>query len=148
VLHPERDPSRTPLFQVMFVLQNVPIPMPSGGELDLEILDAMSGRAKFDLTLFATEDAQGITLLLEYAIDLFDAATVDRMLGHLKTLLGSIVAAPDLSVGSLPMMTDTERQALLGLDDEPDDDLGLDDLSGDQFDATRTEFSAPETPQP
>ena len=120
VLDRDRDPSRTPLFQVMFVLQNAPLPISSGAGLDLEILDATSGTAKFDLTLFATETGAGLTLLMEYATDLFDAATIDRMLGHLRTLLESIVAAPDRSVGSLPMMSEAERRALLGRHDDPD----------------------------
>ena len=145
-LHPQRDPSRTPLFQAMLVLQNAPLPMPAGTDLELEVLDAMSGTAKFDLTLFATEDAQGMTLLMEYATDLFDAATIDRMLGHLKTLLESVVASPDLSVGSLPMMTDVEQRALLG-QTGADEDFDLDGLSGDDLDAMLMELSPPDGPQ-
>ena len=58
-LHPGRDASRTPIFQVMFALQNGPCRRRSGAGLDLEIVDTMSGTAKFDLTLFATETRRG-----------------------------------------------------------------------------------------
>jgi amino acid adenylation domain-containing protein len=143
-LHPDRDPGRSPLFQVMFALQNAPLPVPSGGGLELEPIDTMSGTAKFDLTLFATETPEGLRLLMEYATDLFDAPTIDRMLGHLATLLRSIVADPDAAVGSLPMMSEAERRLLLGQDDKS----GLDPEAqpGDDLDALLHELAPEEGP--
>ncbi len=133
VLQPDRDASRTPLVQSMFVLQNAPLPMPQGRGLELEILDTTSGTAKFDLMLAGIEEEGGLRLLMEYATDLFDAATIDRMLGHLKTLLESIVAAPDSPVSSLAMLTDEERRLLLGQQAGPADDLS--GLSDEELDA-------------
>jgi non-ribosomal peptide synthetase component F len=126
VLHAGRDAARTPLFQAMFVLQNAPLPMPAGPGLELEILDTASGAAKFDLTLVATEVEGGLAMMMEYAADLFDGTTIDRMLGHLRALLESIAADPDRPVGSLAMLGEEERDALVGqpdnalTDDEPD----------------------------
>jgi non-ribosomal peptide synthetase component F len=146
VLHAERDASRTPLFQAMFALQNAPLPMPAGQRLELEVLDTASGTAKFDLTLVATEVEDGLTLMMEYATDLFDAATIDRMLGHLRTLLESIAAQPDRPVGSLAMLTAGERQALLGQSDG-EAGLDLDALSDDEIDSLLSDFDS-EDPSP
>ncbi len=124
----------------MFVLQNAPLPMPEGSGLELEVLDTASGTAKFDLTLVATEVEGGLSLRMEYATDLFDVATIDRMLGHLRTLLASIVADPDRPVGSLAMLTDGERRDLLGPSvDEPD--LDVSGGTGDEVDALLADFS-------
>ena len=144
LLHPGRVAGRTPLFQVMFALQNAPLPPPRGAGLELEILETMSGTAKFDLTLFATETAEGLQLLIEYAADLFDAATIDRMLGHLATLLGSIVAAPDGSVGSLAMLTEEERRLLLRQPDDPG--MELDGLSAEEVDSMLAVLSPQDGP--
>src|SRR5947209_8935933 len=95
-IHPERDPSRTPLFQAMFVLQNNQMPdvVPEG--LTLEPFGgAGTGTAKFDLSLAMAETPEGFVGSIEYATDLFDAATIDRMLGRLRSLLEEIVADPD-----------------------------------------------------
>jgi non-ribosomal peptide synthetase component F len=118
-LHPNRDPSRTPLFQAMFVLQNAPLPTPKGAGLEMEVLETSSGTAKFDLTLESIEADEGLVFLIEYATDLFDAATIDRMLGHLTTLLASIASGPDAPVSALPMLTEEERRLLLGQQAEP-----------------------------
>lgn len=115
----------------MFALQNAPLPTLRGAGLELEVLDTASGTAKFDLTLFAIEEREGLRLLIEYATDLFDAATIDRMLGHLETLLRSIVAETDRPIGSLPMLTEEERRYLLG----PSDDPGADGLFGEEPDS-------------
>jgi hypothetical protein len=131
VLHPERHASRTPLFQVMFALQNAPPPSKSP-ELELTPIDADSGTAKFDLTLIAAEDERGLQTNLEFSSDLFEPATADHMLGHFRALLEGIAADPDQPIGSLPMLLDEERRLLLGqAGDEGVDDLAseLDDLS-------------------
>ena len=73
-----------------------------------------SGTAKFDLTLAITEEADGLSGLLEYRSDLFDAATVTRLLGHFTTLLEGIIANPNQPLAALPLLTAAERQQLLG----------------------------------
>jgi amino acid adenylation domain-containing protein len=113
-LHPERDSGRAPLFQVMFALQNTPLPAMRSPEMALTPLEAPSGTSKFDLTLYATESPAGLRLTMEYSSDLFEPATVDRMLAHYRVLLEAIVAQPDRPVGSLPMLTEEERRQVLG----------------------------------
>jgi amino acid adenylation domain-containing protein len=102
-LQPERDASRTPLFQVMFVFEQAAHAAP---QLD-------SDTAKYDLTLYLWGDASRLTGTFEYNTDLFDAATIDRMVGHFRTLLEAIVATPDRSIATLPILTTAERQQVL-----------------------------------
>ncbi len=79
-LQPERDPSRTPLFQVMFVLQNNQLPDvgPERPDARARSAQAGTGTAKFDLTLAMAETPDGFVGSFEYATDLFDAATIER----------------------------------------------------------------------
>ncbi|NEQ20441.1 MAG: amino acid adenylation domain-containing protein, partial [Microcoleus sp. SIO2G3] len=112
-LHPTRNLSHTPLFQVMFVLQNAPIEALELPGLSLDMLEVDSETARFDLTLTLTETEQGLNGALEYNTDLFDAATIARMLGHFETLLAGIVAHPEQHLSELPILTERERQQLL-----------------------------------
>ncbi len=114
-LQPPRDPSRSPLFQVMFVLQNNRLPDVTGTELSFTPLtvDLGTGTAKFDLTLVFEESAGGLAGGLEYNTDLFDAATITRMIGHLANLLESIAADPDRTLTELPWLDAVERQTVL-----------------------------------
>jgi hypothetical protein len=91
-LQPERGLSHTPLFQVLFVLQNVPTEPLSLSGLTLTLLEIESGTAKFDLTLVMAETAQGLQGMWEYNRDLFDATTIARMARHFQTLLERIVS--------------------------------------------------------
>ena len=112
-LQPERDLSRTPLFQVMFVLQNAPMPLQGQSGLTFSPLEVDSRTAKFDLTLFMVETAQGLSGTWEYNTDLFDAATVARAVRYFQTLLEGIVADPDHHIADVPILTETERHQLL-----------------------------------
>jgi len=112
-LKPERDPSRNPLFQVMFVLQNAPDPQPALAGLRLEPIPEDTRTAKFDLTLFLTEVDSQLHGSFEYSTDLFDPSTIQRMAGHLQTLLLGIVANPDQLLSDLPILTPDERHRLL-----------------------------------
>ncbi|HET9358456.1 MAG TPA: amino acid adenylation domain-containing protein, partial [Vicinamibacterales bacterium] len=109
----ERDLSRTPLFQVVFALQNAPFKPLDLAELRLEPFEVEQVTAKFDLTLNLAESQDGIQGSLEYNTDLFDAATMERMAGHFETLLEGIVANPAQRVSELPLMSQPERQRLL-----------------------------------
>ena len=97
----------------MFALQNAPLPSLHSPELALTPLEAPSGTAKFDLTLYAAESAEGLNLTMEYSADLFDPATIDRMLAHFRVLLEAIVEQPDRPVDALPMLTEAERRQVL-----------------------------------
>ena len=112
-LRPARDPSRTPLFQAMFVLQNNQMPdvVPSG--LELEPFGASgTGTAKFDLSLAMAETPEGIAGSIEYATDLFDSATIDRLIGRFRALLEEVVADPDRHASDLDLATADDRNSL------------------------------------
>ncbi len=113
-MHTDRDSGRSPLFQVMFVYQNDPLPTPGSSDLTITPLETPLGTAKFDLTLFADESPEGLGLVMEYSTDLFDPATIDRMLAHFRALLEAIVAEPDRPIGLLPMLAEDERQLVMG----------------------------------
>ncbi|MFE1744007.1 amino acid adenylation domain-containing protein [Coleofasciculus sp. H7-2] len=112
-LQPSRDRSYTPLFQVMFALHTAPKTALQLPGLSLSLVEVETGTAKFDLTLEITDTEQGLTGSLEYNTDLFDAATITRMLGHFQTLLEGIVANPDRRLSDLPLLTAAERYQLL-----------------------------------
>src|SRR3990172_13328998 len=112
-LHPKRDLSRNPLFQVMFTLQNAARQALELLGLTLSPLEVGSGAAKFDLTLSMEEGAEGLRGILEYNSDLFNTDTITRMLGHFQILLEGIVANPEERISDLPLLTEAERQQLL-----------------------------------
>ncbi len=111
-LQPTRTLSQSPLFQVMFVLQNAPRTALALAGLTLTPFRIESGTAKFDLTLSVTATDAGLQATVEYNADLFDAATLDRFLGHYQTLLEGAVAAPDRPLSELPLLTAAERHQL------------------------------------
>jgi aspartate racemase len=112
-LHPKRDLSRNPLFQVVFALQNVPKTALQLPGLELSMVDLNIRTAKFDLTLEVEETPHSLVLNLEYNVDLYDAATVARMLQHFKTLLEGIVAQPDQRLSDLDLLSASERHQIL-----------------------------------
>lgn len=112
-LQPERDLSRTPLFQVMFALQNVRTETLALQDLQVVHAGATPAIAKFDLTLFTSEANGEIGGTFEYNTDLFDDATISRMIEHFQRLLEGIAANPDQRLSDLPLLTDAERHELL-----------------------------------
>ena len=114
VLHPDRELSRSPLFQVMFALRNLPEQFVEPPGLKLDSVDLDIGVAKFDLTVeIIHQRDDGLECRLEYDTDLFDAATIERMAGHFRTLLEGIVADPEQRICDLPLLTQAERRQLL-----------------------------------
>ncbi|MEH2121099.1 amino acid adenylation domain-containing protein [Nostoc sp.] len=111
-LQPQRDLSYTPLFQVMFVLQNAPMSALELPGLTLSLLESESRTAKFDLTLSLMETAQGLVGILEYNTDLFESSTISRMARHFQTLLEQIVANPQQRVSELALLTPAEKAQL------------------------------------
>ncbi|HEY9856592.1 MAG TPA: amino acid adenylation domain-containing protein, partial [Stenomitos sp.] len=112
-LQPERNLSHTPIFQVMFVLQNNPRGTLQLPGVSLEMLASDSQTSKFDLTLSLSESPDALAGSIEYATDLFDASTIERMVGHFQNLLESILANPDQKVGGFEILGDSERHRLL-----------------------------------
>jgi amino acid adenylation domain-containing protein len=112
-LQPERDQSRNPLFQVMFVLQNATRPFAGTAGLRIEPIEFEMTRSLFDLSLFLRERGGTFIGYFEYVTDLFERETIERMTGHFETLLEGIVAAPDQPISTLPILTKAERHQIL-----------------------------------
>lgn len=113
VLHPERDLSRSPLFQVMFAFQNIPRQVRDMPGLTVSPVEVKNETAKYDLSLYMWDAPKGLMARLEYNTDLVDGASMRRMLGHLDTLLQAIVADPQQRISDLPLLTEGERHQLL-----------------------------------
>src|SRR6476646_8524763 len=111
-ISPERDISRTPLFQVVFAMQSAPLAEVPLGELKLQLFNVNSSTAKFDLTLGVVEDGGTFKASLEYNTDLFEPDTAQRMVDHYLTLLAAIVSEPDRPIVHLPMLTQVEQRQL------------------------------------
>ena len=112
-LNPDRDTGRHPLFQVAFVLQNAPWPDATLPELSLSPIALDTGTSKFDLTVMAREERDGLAVSAEYRTQLFDAPTIRRMLGHFRRLLEAIAADPGRKLSELTIMDADERRAML-----------------------------------
>ncbi|MFB2971383.1 amino acid adenylation domain-containing protein [Aerosakkonema sp. BLCC-F183] len=127
-LLPVREASRSPLFQVMFVLQKSHLPELESlasvalgetgtriklGELELESLAIEQQTSQFDLTLTMGEVNGSLSAAFQYNIDLFDAATIARMAGNFQILLSSLITNPKQPISTLPMLTKKEGHQLL-----------------------------------
>jgi amino acid adenylation domain-containing protein len=112
-LQPTRDLSYTPLFQVMFALDDALVPSVKLAELTVSSYFVELGTAKFDLTLSMENTTDGLAGVWEYNADLFDKTTIARMARHFQTLVEAIVANPQQKVSSLPLLTEQERHQLL-----------------------------------
>ncbi len=130
-LHPERNLNQNPLFQVVFALQNAPISALELPELTLLWQQFDTQTTRFDLEFHLWErtsqeganptpenglwvnSSEGISGFVIYSTDLFDDATITRMLAHFQTLLESIVANPEQRVANLPLLSASELHQLL-----------------------------------
>ncbi|AFZ17945.1 non-ribosomal peptide synthetase [Allocoleopsis franciscana] len=123
-LHPERSLNQNPLFQVVFALQNAPMETLELPELTLSPLEFVdTGTTRFDLEFHLWERkpnqgleanrSEGISGFVVYSTDLFDAATITRMLDHFQKLLEGIVANPEQRLADLPLLKEAERHQLL-----------------------------------
>nr|QEO74876.1 AMP-dependent synthetase and ligase [uncultured bacterium] len=126
-LQPERDASRQPIFQTVFVLHKTPLLNEEGigafaleesgaqmklGELSLESVALEQRVAQFDLLLMVAEVEGHLTASFEYLTDLFDADTISRMAGNFVKLLDSLAAEPSLPISRLCLLTDAEQRQL------------------------------------
>ena len=110
-LQPERNLSNSsPLFQVLFVLQNTPLPALELPGLTLSFLEAENKIARFDLALFLTKTEQGILGRWQYNTDIFDAIAITSLTDHFQKLLNSIISRPDTRIGNLEMLTETQKK--------------------------------------
>ncbi len=112
-LQPERNLSHMPLFQVMFALQSAPTAALDFVGLNLKFSEVENKTSKFDLTLSIENTEQGLKGSFEYNTDLFDSATITRMLAYFQTLLEGIAIAPEQQIAALPLLTAAEKQLLI-----------------------------------
>lgn len=112
-LQPERHLSRAPLFQVVFALQNVPPAALQLGEARLLPVGIDSGTSKFDLWVPLSESETGLLGAMQYSTDLFDEATIRRMVGHFQVLLTQVAADPQQPVDDFSLLTEPERRQFL-----------------------------------
>jgi amino acid adenylation domain-containing protein len=121
MLHPERDLSRSPFFQIMFTLQQQAATSPQTSaaahpqeeRTRQQKLPIAHTTTKFDLTLNVMSSPQGLSCGVEYNTDLFEATTIQQMLAHWKVLLEGIAASPDAPLATLPLLSEEERQRLI-----------------------------------
>jgi len=112
-LQPDRSLSYSPLFQVLFVFQNVPKePLVLPG-VTLNPFAPKTQTAKFDLTLMIEESEQGLIGTWKYNTDLFNPETIARMAGHFQTLLSAIATAPEQRVSQFPLLSEQQKYQLL-----------------------------------
>ncbi len=112
-IRPERNMAHSPVFQVMFTVQNSDAVLPQMYGLTVRPIGGVGVTAKFDLLLGVTESAGRLRAGLEYNTDLFDAERIERMLGHFGVLLEAIIADPEQKISSLPILTQAEQVQLL-----------------------------------
>lgn len=113
VIQPERNLSHNPLFQVAFALQNVPAGVRRLPGLTVTQVERDGSTAQFDLLLMMSETPDGLHGAMQYNTDLFEAATIERMMGHLHILLAAVVEDSTRPIGELPLLTSAERQLIL-----------------------------------
>ncbi|HKH44755.1 MAG TPA: amino acid adenylation domain-containing protein, partial [Thermoanaerobaculia bacterium] len=111
-LAPRRSLAYTPLFQVMFALQNAPGENLEVRDLRLRPVRGTGAAAKFDLALNLAEHDGGLGGAIEYATDLFDGTTIDRLIGHLERLLASFAASPERPLSEISVLSEAERHQL------------------------------------
>ena len=112
VLQPNRDPSYNPIFQVLFNFHNATTQTQALSGLDVTPLTIEHQTSKFDLTLTITQNHHTLHGSIEYNTDLFDASTIQRLIGHFQTLLQSIATQPELPISQLPLLSTTEREEM------------------------------------
>jgi amino acid adenylation domain-containing protein/non-ribosomal peptide synthase protein (TIGR01720 family) len=117
-LAPTRDLSQSPLFQVMYTLQELSRPAPELGGLSLSSIEIDPGSSQFELTLDLALDTSGerpeLSGSFEYSTDLFERDTIARFAQLSIELLSAIVERPEARIVELPLLARAERELLLG----------------------------------
>jgi amino acid adenylation domain-containing protein len=112
-LHPARDLSRHPLFQVMFTWQDEPMQELRLGDLTITRSQVHTRTSKFDLSLYMHRRPGGTGCTVEYSTQLFDRETVERYALNFQTLLRAAIEQPDRPLSRLPLLDERERRRLL-----------------------------------
>ncbi|SKA37110.1 amino acid adenylation domain-containing protein [Chitinophaga eiseniae] len=110
----DRDLSRTPLFQVLFELQNTPaVDQVQLGALDVTREDLKYNTAQFDLVVSMEEGPDGLTGFVEYGTEIFREETITQLMTHFSQLLATVLSLPDTRINKLPLLTEAERHQQL-----------------------------------
>jgi amino acid adenylation domain-containing protein len=112
-IQPERSLGHTPVTQVLFNFRNTPAAPVSLYGLHAVVENPTPTSLVSDFELSLDEGPEGLSCVALYSADLFDATTVERWLGHFRTLLEGIVASPDERVERLPLLSSSERRMML-----------------------------------
>ncbi|GAB6041222.1 amino acid adenylation domain-containing protein [Endothiovibrio diazotrophicus] len=112
-LQPERHLSYSPLFQVMFALQNVALEAPALPEVTLSLVEPEESTAKFDLQVSMIETAEGLRGVWIFNRDLFERETIERMAGHFENLLAEVVEHPRQEIHRLGLLSPGERRRMM-----------------------------------
>jgi hypothetical protein len=107
-VQPERSATHNPIVQVLFVMQNIPRAKRELSGLKVEPFDVPVTTSKFDMALFVGERPDGLFGYWVYSTELFDRATIQRMLRHFTNLLDSVAADPDARLSTLTMLSPEE----------------------------------------
>jgi amino acid adenylation domain-containing protein len=118
-LHPERNQSQVPLFNVMLVFQNAPMSTLEMPGLQLSLLDVDKGTAKLDLSVYVEDTRRGLAITITYNSDLMKQQTIIQMLSRFQTLLESITAAPENRISTFSIISQEENAELSNAFNEP-----------------------------
>ncbi len=108
-IQPPRDPSRSPLFQVFFLLQNVPSATVSLSDLRVQPIDVSPPTSQFDLSFFLEEDPTGLRLMIEYNTQLFAASTIERLQTCYQTILSVLSTQLEAQVQEIALLSENEE---------------------------------------
>jgi amino acid adenylation domain-containing protein len=111
----ERNASRNPLFDVMFVLQNIDIPKIKLPELTLKPGNNINRTSKFDLNLQVVEIREKLDFFLEYSTRLFKKETIEKFIRYFKVIVSSVLEAPGTRLGDIDIIGEKEREEILRL---------------------------------
>lgn len=113
-IQPERDLSRNPLFQVAFIFHQGSLEQHLHiGDLKAKRIPVDMGTSRFDITLELEDDKQKISGFIEYKSEIYRVETIERLRGHLFTLLDSILNKPDANISSFTLLTESEKPLLI-----------------------------------
>lgn len=112
-LQPVRDLGRNPIFQVMFVLQNVPLATVDLSDLTVQAVAIETTTTRFDLLLILQESSEGIQGYVEYNSDLFEAATIARFMEQYQRILAEVLLSPDCRISDVQLLSPLEEQRVI-----------------------------------
>ncbi|MEU4792995.1 amino acid adenylation domain-containing protein [Micromonospora tulbaghiae] len=117
-VRPDRDPSRSPIFQIAFTFQNAEGEVTLPG-LETERVLLSPGTSRFDMSWNLFERDGGLDLNVEFNTDLFDPESIEQVMAHYGRLLSAVVTDPDRKVTEIPLLDERERERLLHEFDGP-----------------------------